>query len=224
LSVATAVSVERSGDVFVVRMQAEENRFNPTVLDGIDAALDEVEAADPPSALVLTGEGKFFSNGLDLDWMSTAGEEAGVALKRVHGLYARLLAFPRFTVAAMNGHAFAGGGMLALACDDRVMRTDRGYFCLPEADIGLPFTAGMNALVTARLDHVTAREAMLTGRRFNAEEALERKIVDDTGSEGEVIAKATERAAAQASKAAPVLQAIKQRLYADALAALATDS
>ena len=80
-------------------------------------------------------------------------------------LFARLLAFPAYTVAALNGHTFAAGAMLALACDDRVMRTDRGYFCLPEADIGLPFTDGMAALILARLDHVAAREAMLTGRR-----------------------------------------------------------
>ena len=52
---------------------------------------------------------------------------------RVHRLFARVLAFPRITVAAINGHAFAGGGMLALAHDFRVMRSDRGYFCLPES-------------------------------------------------------------------------------------------
>jgi enoyl-CoA hydratase/carnithine racemase len=223
--VAAAVAVERAGDVFVVRMQAEENRFNPTVLDGLEAALSEVETSEGPAALVLTGEGKFFSNGLDLEWMGGAPEGgAEASLRRVHALFARVLAFPTYTVAALNGHAFAAGAMLALACDDRVMRSDRGYFCLPEADIGLPFTGGMNAVITARLDHVAAREAMLTARRYNAEEALERKIVDAVASEEQVVPDAIERAAPHVNKARPVLAAIKQRLYADALATLALDS
>ena len=225
MSDAPAVSVERAGDVFVVRMQAEENRFNPPVLDGLESALSEVEASEGPAALVLTGEGKFFSNGLDLEWMGSAPEGgAQESLRRVHALYARLLAFPTYTVAAVNGHMFAGGAMLALACDDRVMRSDRGYFCLPEADIGLPFTGGMNGLVASRLDHVTAREAMLTGRRYNAEDALDRKIVDAIATEEQVVPDSIERAAPHVNKARPVLAAIKQRLYADALAALAVDS
>lgn len=224
MSGEAAVALEREGDVFVVRMQAEENRFNPPVLDGLESALSEVEGTEGPAALVLTGSGKFFSNGLDLDWMSGAGEEAGDALRRVHALYGRLLAFPGYTVAAVNGHMFAGGAMLALACDDRVMRSDRGYFCLPEADIGLPFTDGMAALILARLDHVAAREAMLTGRRYTAEEALDRRIVDAIAAEDRVVPDSIERAAPHAGKPRNVHQQIKQRIYRDALAALEGDS
>src|SRR4051812_33691258 len=146
------VVVEQREDVRVLHMTAGENRFNPAFLDAADAALDAVEAADGPATLVLTGEGKFFSNGLDLDWMGSAapgGVEEVVA--RVHGLLGRLLAFPVGTVAAINGHVFAAGAMLALACDQRVMRADRGFFCLPEADIGIPFTPGMSALIAGRL-------------------------------------------------------------------------
>ncbi len=224
MSATEAVALEREGDVFVVRMQHDENRFNPTVLDGIDAALSEVEGHDGPAALVLTGSGKFFSNGLDLDWMSTAGEGAGVALKRVHAMFGRMLEFPAHTVAALNGHTFAAGAMLALACDARVMRTDRGYFCLPEADIGLPFTDGMAALVQARLDHGTAHEAMLTGRRYGADDALAAGIVDAIAAEDRVVPDAIERAAPHAGKPRNVQQQIKQRMYRDALAAIKGDS
>ncbi|HTA32823.1 MAG TPA: enoyl-CoA hydratase/isomerase family protein [Solirubrobacteraceae bacterium] len=108
-----------------------------------------------------------FSNGLDLDWMGAAPPGgAAEVLHGLHALLARLLVFPTATVAAINGHAFAAGAMLALACDARVMREDRGYFCVPEVDLGLPFTPGMTALLKARLSPVTAHEAMVTGRRY----------------------------------------------------------
>lgn len=221
----TNVAVERIGEVAVVRMSAGENRFNPGNLDAIEAALDEVEVSDGAGTpLVVTGEGKFFSNGLDLDWMSQAPEgEPEKVLERVHALFARVLAFPALTVAAVNGHAFAAGGMLALAFDQRVMRADRGFFCLPEADLGLPFSPGMSALISEKLTPAAANEAMVTGRRFGGGDAEAVGIVDAVASEADVVDRAVERAAAGAGRQAAVVAAIKRELYGPALAALGPD-
>ena len=76
----------------------------------------------------------------------------------------RLVAFPVATVAAMNGHAFAAGAMLALAHDYRVMRGDRGFFCLPEVDIKIPLAPGMNSLIKCRMSPMVFRDTVLTGR------------------------------------------------------------
>jgi enoyl-CoA hydratase/carnithine racemase len=189
----------------------------------MNAALDEVEGAARPSALVTTGEGKFYSNGLDLAWMGTDGVDAIAFVRTVHKLLGRVLAFPRPTVAALNGHAFAGGAMLALAHDFSVMRADRGYFCLPEADIGIPFTAPMNALIGSRLAQPTLHEACTTGRRYNGPEALRGGIVAAVGDEAEVLPLAVARAAALAAKDATTLQAIKRGMYAAALHLLEGD-
>lgn len=213
--------METAGDVTILRLSDGENRFNPASLDAIAAGLDELQDGEGPGALVLTGEGKFFSNGLDLEWMGSA--PAGGAedvLRRVHALFARVLAFPTVTVAAINGHAFAAGAMLAIACDARVMREDRGYFCLPEVDIGIPFTPGMTALIRARLTPAIAHEAMLSGRRYGAADALAAGIVDAAVSEQRVLEEAVQRAAALAAKPRATVAAIKRGLYADALAAL----
>lgn len=219
--VEAVVSQEREGDVTVLRMTAGENRFNPAMLEAIGGALDGVEAEDGPAAVVLTGEGKFFSNGLDLDWMASAPQGgAEELLQRVHALLARLLVFPTATVAAVNGHSFAAGAMMAAACDARVMRADRGFVCLPEVDIGLPFTPGMTALLRARLPAATAHEAMTTGRRYGGEQALAAGLVDEAVPEDRVLGAAIERAAALAAKPRGTLGAIKRNLYADALAAL----
>lgn len=213
-------TLDRDGDVFVLDLGSDENRFNPPWVRGVIGLLDEVVAADGPRALVTTATGKFWSNGLDLDWMGSQPEQAGPFVDEVHGLFARALSLPVPTVAACQGHVFAAGAMLALAHDFRVMRADRGYFCLPEVDISIPFTPGMGALIQARLAPQTAHEAMTTGRRYGGPDAVVAGIVQDAVAESEVLAAAVERARPLATKAGPTLGAIKEQMYAGPLALL----
>jgi enoyl-CoA hydratase/carnithine racemase len=212
--------LDRRGAVFVLTLGDDENRFHPDRLAAINGALDEVEAADGLKAVVTTGAGKFYSNGLDLDFMASNADAAESNLRDVHALLARVLGFPAPIVAAVQGHAFAAGAMLALAHDLIVMRGDRGYFCLPEVDLGIPFTAGMNALIRSRLPIATAHEAMTTARRYGGEDARAAGIVTATGGEGEVLDIAIARAEERAAKAGAVFGAIKARLYAEVITEL----
>ena len=216
------VKTTHTDGVAVLTMAAQENRFNPTMLDSFNAALDDVEASPEVTAVVLTGEDKFFSNGLDLDWM-TAAPDGGAAMVvgGLQALYIRLLTLPVPVVAAVNGHAFAGGAMLALACDERVMREDRGYFCLPEVDINIAFVAGMASLIQCKLTPASAHQAMLSGRRYGGPEAVACGIANAAVGEDLVVCQATERAVALSGKSRPVVQAIKQVMYRDTIAALA---
>ena len=198
----------------------DENRFHPDRLTAINAALDEVEAAEGPKAVVTTGVGKFYSNGLDLDFMAANPDAAEANLARSMRCSARVLTFPAPIVAAVQGHAFAAGAMLALAHDLTVMRADRGYFCLPEVDLGIPFTAGMNSLIRARLPIATAHEAMTTGYRYGGEDARLAGLVAATGSEDELFDMAVARAEERAAKAGPTIGAIKARLYGEVIAEL----
>ena len=215
------IDLQREEEVFVLRLDDNENRFSPAFLDGLSAALDTVEAAEGPRALVTVGTGKFYSNGLDLGWVSQDAERWGPYLDRIHRLYARVLRLPMPTVAAVNGHAFAGGGMLALAHDFRVMRADRGYFCLPEVDLGLGFSPAMAALIQARLPLNTAHEAMVTGRRYGGEEARDAGIVQQTAAEDQVLPAAIAIGAPLAAKNGTVMAQIRTAMYAPALALLA---
>ncbi|WP_329458996.1 enoyl-CoA hydratase/isomerase family protein [Streptomyces sp. NBC_01497] len=215
--------LERDGEVFVLHLDPDdENRFHPDRLTAWEAALDAVDAAEGPKALVTAGSGKFFSNGLDLDWLLAHGDQQAAYLDRVQGLLARTLASPVVTVAALNGHTFAAGAMWALAHDLRVMRADRGYFCLPEVDLGLPFQPGMSDLLRARLTPAVAHEAMTTGRRYGGRAARELAIVDAVADAGQVLATAVELARPLAVKSVPVRGRIKETLYAQALASLRT--
>ena len=214
------IDLQAQDGVFVLRMNSGENRFNLPFVEALDAALDQVEKSEQPSALVTVGEGKFYSNGLDLEWMSGPGrEQAATAIARVHKLLGRLMTFPMITVAALNGHVFAAGAMLALAHDFRVMRDDRGFFCLPEADIQIPFTPAMDAVIRAKLSKKTAHEAMVTGRRYTAEQAVAADIVHAKASEAEVLSSAIALAKSYAGKHAPTLTTIKRTMYRDVLAA-----
>ena len=215
------IEVSRHDAVFVLRMSEDENRFQPAFLTALHGALDEVEAAEGAAALVTTGAGKFYSNGLALDAIAgKSGAEIAAYLDTVHQLFARVLAFPRVTVAAINGHAFAGGGMLALAHDFRVMRNDRGFFCLPEIDLRLPLQPGMTSLIRARLPAQTAHESIVTGRRYGAADALAAGIVDRAVAEADVLPTAIAMAQELAGKDPATLAALKQGLYAATLRAL----
>lgn len=212
--------LDRDGDVFLLDLGSDENRLTPDWVRAATAALGEVADADGPRALVTTATGKFWSNGLDLDWMEQHPEQIGGFIDEVHGLFARVLSLPVPAIAACQGHVFAGGAMLALAHDQRVMRADRGFLCLPEVDISIPFTPGMGALIQARLPQPTQHEAMTTGRRYGGVDALAAGIVDAAVAEAEVRSAAVERAQALAGKAGPTLGAIKEQMYAGALALL----
>ena len=215
------IQLDRSGDVFVLTMDEGENRMNKPWLDAFNRALDEVDAAQGPKALVTTGSGKFFSNGLDLEPLMELGPERMAAFVAAdERLFARIIKSPYITVAACNGHTFAAGAMLALCHDFRVMRADRGFFCLPEVDIGIPFSPGMDALIKRRLPPTVAHQVMVTGTRYGGDQAAALGIVDTSTSEEDLIPRATAMAAELATKAGPVMGTIKERMYADLIALL----
>ena len=217
------IDLSRDGEVFVLRLDNGENRFGPELIEGWNQALDEVEKADGPKALVTTGTGKFYSNGLDLDYMmSDASGDANTYLSRVMGIMERVLFFPAYTVAAMNGHAFGAGAQTALGHDLRIMRTERGYFCMPEVDMKADLHPGMTAIIQARLPHQTAHEVVVTGTRYGAELALEKKIVDVILPEEEVLPHAVAVAASYASKAHPIMGTLKRGMYPATGAAMRT--
>ncbi|AWE50840.1 enoyl-CoA hydratase-related protein [Streptomyces nigra] len=213
-------SLDRQENVFVLDLGDGENRFHPDWIAAFGAALDEVEKADGPRALVTAATGKFWSNGLDLEWLTAHADDYHDYVVSVHQLFARVLSLPLVTVAALQGHTFAAGAMLSLAHDFRVMRADRGYWCLPEADINIPFTPGMSALIQSRLTPRTAHEAMITARRCGGADAESAGIVDRTVPEDAVRSTAIELAQAQVNKAGDTVGTIKSRMYGPVLSTL----
>jgi enoyl-CoA hydratase/carnithine racemase len=211
------IDLERVGPVWVLRFQSGENRFNDDFVGEFHDALDRIEGAGLPTALVTTGEGKFYSNGLHLEWLGSAPDPEAF-MNRVHRLLIRVLTFPAVTIAAVNGHAFAAGAMLATAHDFVIMRSDRGYWCLPEVDLGLPLTPTMYALVRARLSHFTLHEAITTGRRYGADAMTAAGIAHESAAEADVVPRAVALATELSGKDHSVVAIHKNLMYADVIA------
>lgn len=214
------IELAREGDVFVLRMTNGENRFSPQMLEALEGALTTVADTDGPRALVTTGTGKFFTNGLDLEWLGAHPTDVDWYLGRVNHLMARYLSMPCATVAACNGHTYGAGAMLALAHDHQIMRVDRGFWCLPEVNLGMTFPSGLNELVIARLPVLTAHEAMVTGRQYGGIDAAAAGIVDRTATEDAVVPDAVALAQSLAGKAGASIATIRTTIHASVLAAL----
>ncbi len=169
------VTLSRQNDsVWVLNMTDTESESEPGVFENrltrefmadFNEALDTVEKAPGASALVTTAPGKIFSNGLDLGSLSGSPSSRIAYLAEFQKLLRRVLLFPVPTVAAINGHAFAGGMLLAMAHDYRVMRKDRGFLCMNEIDMGVALPLGANALLLAKVDHRVLRDVILQGKR-----------------------------------------------------------
>ncbi len=185
------VSIERDGDVFLLTMSAGENRWNTTFTRAFDAALDEVDKSSGPAALVtVSADRKFFSNGLDLEWVTSRGEHPGGDRKafnsEVMALFARLITLPIPTVCALNGHAFGAGLMIALCHDTRVMNAERGFLCANEVELGFAIPEPELALFRHKIPMPAVYQTVQLARRWTGPDALEAGIVQATTAPDEV--------------------------------------
>lgn len=180
------------GSVALLTWDDGENRLNLDSLRWLNERLDELEETSGPLAIVLTGTGKFFSNGFDLDRFGSDPAEFQATIKEFCRSVGRLLVYPAYSVAAINGHCFAAGALLSCGFDYRVMRSDRGYWCMNEAEIGIALNEELWSILEHRLPRASAITAITTARRYGGPDALAAGIVEATASEDQVVAHAQE--------------------------------
>lgn len=216
--------------IFIFTFCNGQNQFNPDSIKAIHEALDTVKtqvrqiakqnSAVKRAALVTIGEGKFYSTGLMLSHPFVQKNLPDFLSKHYLPLMGRFLVFPIVTVAALNGHGFAGGMVMAVAHDFRVMRSDRGYLCMNEIELPSPVPAGMAAVIRAKTPSPnTVRDIFLNAKRYSAKESLELGLVDMIASEEACLGEAIEMAKKHARTIAlmPIVESIKRDMYPEAI-------
>ncbi|XP_010528628.1 PREDICTED: enoyl-CoA delta isomerase 1, peroxisomal-like [Tarenaya hassleriana] len=185
-------TLEKRGRLFVLTLTGDgEHRLSPAILDAIGSAVRRVraESSSSNSVLITTSEGKFFSNGYDLDLGKSDPSLFPVMSAKLRSVVADLISLPIPTIAAVTGHASAAGFILAMSHDYILMRRDRGFLYMSELDIGLRMPAWFMALIRTRIGSPAARrDVVLTAKKLTATEAVEMGIVDSAhGSAAETV-------------------------------------
>jgi Delta3-Delta2-enoyl-CoA isomerase len=208
------VTLQKSDGVATLMFhRGNVNALNGTVIDQLRALLKNLESDQEVESIILTGSGKFFSFGFDIpEFLSFPKEQFTEFLTNFTDLYAYLFLYPKPVVAALNGHTIAGGCMLALACDHRVMVSGRAKISLNEIGFGSSVFAGSTEMLRFWVGGGNATTILYSGAMYSAEEAQRLGLVHEVVT-ADVLTSAARKAASDlAAKHPPAFASIKSLL------------
>jgi enoyl-CoA hydratase/carnithine racemase len=222
------VSWVKDENVAIISMNNGENRQNLEFALAMNAAIDEIVADTSVQALILTSsDEKNFSQGVDVAWMAPLFQKGDLQpikdfMYRMNDVFKKLMLVPMPTNAAINGHAFGNGAIISCACDYRFMRSDRGFFCFPEVNVGIPLLYGMNAFVRKAIPLQKLVEMQFSGNRYGAPELEKFNIVIKACADKEELMKESLAFARSFQKKRGILGEMKKRMYKDIIEILDT--
>lgn len=189
------------------------NAINGTVVDELGNLLKTFENDPGVRSVILTASGKFFSFGFDIpEFLSYTKEQFTDFLIKFTALYTYIFRYPKPVVAALNGHSIAGGCMLALACDYRVMVSGKAKISLNEIGFGASVFAGSVEMLRFWVGNANATEVLFSGAMYTAEEAKNIGLVHEAVTADELEDSARKVASSLASKQQPAFASIKSLL------------
>jgi len=205
------IELEDRGVVTILRMVAGKgNALNLQFASALADAVEDLESG-PAKAVILTGTGSVFGAGVDLPAMVEGGPDyVRRFLPLLQRVFERLVLFPKPIVAAVNGHAIAGGAILMLACDQRLLARGTGRIGLTEVRVGVEFPAWPLEIVRFTTPPQHFPTLVCTGRTFLPDEALARGLVDELVEPERLIDRACEVAAEMAAIPAAAFTATKR--------------
>eukprot|EP01084_Bolivina_argentea_P027585 51265_1 len=179
------ISVEEQKNILILKMHSgskSQNAVNLNFVNCFSKALDFCESCNGEKSLIITGSSdKFFCVGFDMNELFRSND-AKLRSRLISGfmkIVNRLLIFPMPTISAINGHCYAGGVMLAMACDWRIMINNCGHICLSEVKLGVSIPNGLRELIRLKMEPNTLRTSTLSAKKFSCKEAFDGKIIDE---------------------------------------------
>lgn len=207
---------EHGENVVLTLSNGRANALGTGMLEALRTAI-EGETTDPPRGLILTGAGSMFSAGLDLLALENADEaQIGALGEALVEAMRAVFAFPRPTVAAINGHAIAGGALLALACDRRFVAAGKAKFGLTEAQLGLAIPPSLLEMLRYPLARPVLEQVVYTGAVFSVDEARSMGLVEDVVDSADLLDRSV-AAIEEWTPSVPAFADVKGRLHAQTL-------
>lgn len=208
------------GNVAILRLDhGKAQALDLELTVALAAALDTTQADDDTHAIVLTGTGSIFCAGVDLFRVLDGGAQyVDAFVPALVGAFRKLFAFPKPVVAAINGHAIAGGCVLAAACDYRLMASGDGTIGVPELRVGVPFPVVAIEILRFATSTAHLQELVYRGKTYPSAEAYERGLVDEIVDGERLLDEACHVAARLSSEPIARFRITKQQLRRPALA------
>ncbi len=215
--------------IAIITLTNGENRQNLVFAKTLNGMLDEIIADKSITALIITSnDEKNFSQGIDVMWITDQMQKNDHQpvidfINEMDLVFKKLLLYPIPVIAAINGHAYGNGSILSCACDFRFMRSDKGFFCFPEVNIGIPFRWGMNAFVKKAIPLHIFSQMQFTGNRFTAPELEKHNIIVKACANQEELMASAIAYAKTFNKKRGIFSELKKRLYSDIINVLDAD-
>lgn len=210
--------IDRTDEAGIAILQMDAppaNVLTTEFAEALSAALADLHADETVGGVVLTGTGSAFSAGVELFRVVDGGDPyVRGLLAAVGDFFGRLRSFPKPMIAAINGHAIAGGAVMACGCDYKVMAEGKGRVGLPELMVGVPFPSVALEMVRSAVPARYHREVMLLGNSYGVEEAVERGFVDEIVPADALLSRAHEVASALATIPPATFSLTKRQWYA----------
>jgi enoyl-CoA hydratase/carnithine racemase len=177
------VDFKKEKNTGIIIMNNGENRHNLDFAKCMRDRLAEVRGDASISSVVLaSADEKNFSQGIDVGWLmgrmqAKDNDSIKEFMYAMNGVFKELMLIPVPVIAAINGHAYGNGAIISCACDFRFMRADKGFFCFPEVNLGIPFLPGMLAFVQKAIPKAKFTEMYYSGNRYGAAELEQHQII-----------------------------------------------
>jgi 3,2-trans-enoyl-CoA isomerase len=208
------IELTREGKIATLMIKrGKVNALNEALVEELSDNFSRLLDDPQVKAIILTGQGKFFSFGFDIpEFLNYPRNDFRRYLKKFTDLYTIIFQYPKPVIAAINGHAIAGGCMLTNACDCRIMVKGKARISLNELSFGSSVFAGSVEIIRFQVGSKNAEKMLIGTAMYSADEAYDMGLIDEVVDESELKDRAAEKAAYYEGKAPAAFASIKKLL------------